>query len=83
MNRIPLKTVKSPEEISLEAAKLNSFDLDKIKGLINELEVITENKVIGDQLLRNLDNIQKDVSTLKDRVVETYIRLLKQGYEIS
>ena len=83
MNRIPLKTVKSPEEIYLEAAQLNSFDLDKIKGLIKELEVITENKVIGDQLLRNLDNIQKDVSTLKDRVIETYIRLLKQGYEIS
>jgi len=83
MNRIPLKTVKSPEEIYLEAAQLNSFDLDKIKGLIKELEVITENKVIGDQLLRNLDNIHKDVGTLKDRVIETYIRLLKQGYEIS
>jgi len=83
MNKIPLKTVKSPEELMLETAKLNNFDLDKIKGSIKELEMIIENNVVGDQLIRNLDNIHKDISTLKDRVIETYIRLLKQGYEIS
>ena len=83
MNKIPLKTVKSPEELMLETAKLNNFDLDKIKGSIKELEMIIENNVVGDQLIRNLDNIHKDIGTLKDRVIETYIRLLKQGYEIS
>ena len=83
MNRIPLKTVKSPEEIHLEAAKINSFDLDNIKGSIKELESVIENHVIGDHLIRNLDNIHKDMGTLKDRVIETYIRLLNQGYEIS
>jgi hypothetical protein len=83
MNRIPLKKVKTPEEISLEAAKLNNYDVDKVKGILKELELIIENNIIGEQLLRNLDNIYKDIGTLKDRVVETYIRLLKQGYEIS
>ena len=83
MNRIPLKTVKSPEEIILEAAKLNNYDIEKIKGSIKELELVLENNIIGEQLLRNLDNIHKDMGTLKDRVIETYIRLLKQGYEIS
>jgi hypothetical protein len=83
MNKVPLKKVKSPEELMLEAAKLNNYDLDKIKGSIKELEMILENNVVGDQLLRNLDNIHKDVSTLKDRVTETYIRLLKRSYEIS
>ena len=82
MTRIPLKKVKTPEEIMHEASELNSYDLDKIRGLIKELEVITENKVIGDQLLRNLDNIHKDIGTLKDCVIETYIRLLKQGQQI-
>ena len=83
MNKIPLKTVKSPEDLMLEAAKLNNYDLDKIKGLIKELEMIQENNVVGDQLLRNLDNIYKDIGTLKDLVTETYIRLLKRSYEIS
>ena len=84
MNRISLgKKVKSPEDIMLEVSQLNNYDLDKIKGSMKELEMIIENNVIGDQLLRNLDNIHKDIGTLKDRVVETYIRLLKQGYEIS
>jgi adenylate cyclase class IV len=83
MKRTYLNKTKSPEEIMREVSELNNYDLDKIKGLIKELEIITENKVIGDQLLRNLDNIYKDIGILKDRVVETYIRLLKQGYEIS
>ena len=82
MNRLPLKNVKSPEAIRLEAAQLNNYDLDRIKSTIKELEMIIENKVIGDQLLRSLDNIHKDVGILKDRVVETYIRLLKQGQQI-
>jgi hypothetical protein len=83
MNKIPLKKVKSPEELMLEAAKLNNFDFEKIKGSIKELELVLENNVIGDQLLRNLDNIYKDIGILKDRVTETYIRLLKRGYELS
>lgn len=83
MNKIPLKKVKSPEEIMLEAAKLNSYDLDNIKGSIKELELILKNHLIGDQLVRSLDNIHKDIGTLKDRVIETYIKLLKRGYEIS
>ena len=83
MNRVPIKKVKSPDEIILEVAQLNNYDFDNIKGSIKELELILENNVIGDQLIRSLDNIHKDIGTLKDRVVETYIRLLKQGYEIS
>ena len=83
MNKISLKKVKSPEEIMLEACKLNNYDFDKIKGSIRELELVLENNVIGDQLLRNLDNIHKDIGALKDRVTETYIRLLKRSYEIS
>ena len=67
----------------VEAGKLNNYDFERIKGSIKELELILENNVIGDQLIRSLDNIHKDIGTLKDRVVETYIRLLKQGYEIS
>ena len=82
MNRIHLKKVKTPEEIIHEASKLNNYDLDKIKGAIKELELIMENKIIGDQLIRSLDNIHKDIGTLKDCVVETYIRLLKQGQQI-
>jgi hypothetical protein len=82
MNRTPLKKVKTPIEIMHEASELNNYDLDKLKGLIKELELISENKVIGDQLLRSLDNIHKDIGILKDRVVETYIRLLKQGQQI-
>ena len=83
MNKITLKTVKSPQDLMLEAAKLNNYDLDKIKGSIKELEMILENNVIGDHLLRSLDNIHKDMGALKDRVTETYIRLLKRSYEIS
>ena len=82
MNRIPLKRVKTPEEIMHEASELNNYDLDKIKGVMKELEFIVENKVIGDELMRNLDNIHKDIGTLKERVIETYIRLLKQGQQI-
>jgi len=82
MNRISLKKVKTPEEIIHEASELNTYDLDKIKGTIKELEMIIENKTIGDQLLRSLDNIHKDIGILKDRIVETYIRLLKQGQQI-
>ena len=82
MNRIPLKKVKTPTEVMQEAGELNNYDLDRIKGTIKELEMIIENKVIGDQLLRNLDNIYKDIGILKDRVIETYIRLLKQGQQI-
>ena len=82
MNRTYLNKTKSPEEIMKEVSELNNYDLDKIKALIKELELITDNKVIGDQLLRNLDNIYKDIGTLKDRVIETYIRLLKQGQQI-
>ena len=83
MNRTPLKKIKSPDDIMLEACKLNNYDFDKIKGSIKELELILENNMIGEQLLRNLDNIHKYIGTLKDRVIETYISLLKQGYEIS
>ena len=83
MNRIPLKKVKTPEEIMREASELNNYDLDKIQSLIKELEFITNNKIIGSQLMRTLDNIYKDIGALKDRVIETYISLLKQGYEIS
>ena len=83
MNRTPLKKIKSPDDIMLEACKLNNYDFDKIKGSIKELEMILENNVIGDQLLRSLDNIHKDMGALKDRVTETYIRLLKRSYEIS
>ena len=83
MNKIPLKNVKSPEQLRLEVTQLNSYDFEKIKGSIKELEMILENNVIGDQLLRSLDNIYKDIGTLKDRVTETYIRLLKRSYEIS
>ena len=82
MNRIPLKKVKTPEDIRLEASKLNNYDLEKIKGLTKQLESISENNVIGDDLLRSLDNISKDIEGLKDRVTETYIRLLKQGQQI-
>jgi len=82
MNRINLKKVKTPEDIKLEASKLNNYDFEKIKGTIKELESIIENNVIGDELLRSLDNISKDIVGLKDRVIETYIRLLKQGQQI-
>ena len=82
MNRTYINQTKSPEEIMKEVSELNNYDLDKIKALIKELELIIANKVIGDQLLRNLDNIHKDIGTLKDRVIETYIRLLKQGQQI-
>ena len=82
MNRTYLNQTKSPEEIMKEVSELNNYDLDKIKALIKELELIINNKVIGDQLLRNLDNIHKDIGILKDRVIETYIRLLKQGQQI-
>jgi hypothetical protein len=81
--RSNISQIKSPEEIRREVGELNNYDLDKIKALIKELELITQNKSIGDQLVRNLDNIYKDIGTLKDRAVETYIRLLKQGYKIS
>jgi len=83
MNRPSLKKIKSSEDLMVEAGKLNNYDFERIKGSIKELELILENNVIGDQLIRSLDNIHKDIGTLKDRVVETYIRLLKQGYEIS
>jgi hypothetical protein len=82
MNRIPLKKVKTSEDIKLEASKLNDYDVERIKGSIKELETIMENKIIGDELLRSLDNISKDIESLKDRVTETYIRLLKQGQQI-
>ena len=81
--KVPIKKVKSPAEIMLDACQLNSYDFDNIKGSIKELELILENNVIGDQLVRSLDNIHKDIGTLKDRVIETYIKLLKRGYEIS
>ena len=81
--RSNISQIKSPEEIRREVGELNNYDLDKIKALIKELELITQNKSIGDQLVRNLDNIYKDIGILKDRVTETYIRLLKQGYKIS
>ena len=81
--RSNISQIKSPEDIRREVAELNNYDLDKINALIKELELITQNKSIGDQLVRNLDNIYKDIGTLKDRAVETYIRLLKQGYKIS
>ena len=83
MNKIPLKHVKSPEQIILEVTELNNYDMDKLNGAIKELEMIKENSIVGDQLLRNLDNIYKDIGSLKDRVTETYIRLLKRSYEIS
>tara|TARA_R100001143_G_scaffold33624_1_gene32042 strand:+ start:7734 stop:7988 length:255 start_codon:yes stop_codon:yes gene_type:complete len=81
--RSNISQIKSPEDIRREVAELNNYDLDKINALIKELELITQNKSIGDQLVRNLDNIYKDIGILKDRVTETYIRLLKQGYKIS
>jgi hypothetical protein len=81
--RSNISHIKSPEDIRREVAELNNYDLDKINALIKELELITQNKSIGDQLVRNLDNIYKDIGILKDRVIETYIRLLKQGYKIS
>ena len=83
MNRTSIKNTKSPEDVIIEAGKLNNYDFERIKGSIKELELIIENNTIGDQLLRSLDNIHKDIGTLKDRVIETYISLLKQGYEIS
>ena len=82
MSRIPLKKVKTPEEIRHEASKLNSYDLEKIRGIVKELEVVIENNTIGDELVRSLDNISKDIEGLKDTVIETYIRLLKQGQRI-
>jgi tetrahydromethanopterin S-methyltransferase subunit G len=82
MKRIPLKNVKTPAEVMHEASQLNNYDFENIKGSIKELELILENNVIGDQLLRSLDNIHKDIGILKDRVIETYIRLLKQGQQI-
>jgi hypothetical protein len=82
MNRINLKKVKTAEDIKLEASKLNNYDIEKIKGLTKQLESIIENNVIGDDLLRSLDNISKDIEGLKDRVTETYIRLLKRGQQI-
>ena len=82
MKRIPLKKIKTDEELRYEASKLNNYDLEKIKGIIKELEMVTENSVVGDQLLRSLDNISKDIDGLKDRVIETYIRLLKQGQRV-
>jgi|10_taG_2_1085330.scaffolds.fasta_scaffold06401_3 hypothetical protein len=82
MKRIALKKVKTKEDLVREASELNNYDIENIKGIIKELEIITENNVIGDQLLRSLDNISKDIDGLKDRVIETYIRLLKQGQQI-
>jgi hypothetical protein len=82
MKRIALKKVKTKEDLVREASELNNYDIENIKGIIKELEMITENNVIGDQLLRSLDNISKDIDGLKDRVIETYIRLLKQGQQI-
>tara|TARA_Y100001951_G_C11159957_1_gene194185 strand:- start:289 stop:540 length:252 start_codon:yes stop_codon:yes gene_type:complete len=82
MKKIPLKQVKTPEDLKREASQLNQYDSDRIKGSIKELESIIENNVIGDDLLRSLDNISKDIGALKDRVTETYIRLLKQGQQI-
>ena len=82
MKRVPLKKTKTAEEILYEASKFNNYDIENIKGIIKELEMISENNVIGDQLLRSLDNISKDIDGLKDRVIETYIRLLKQGQQI-
>ena len=82
MKRIALKKVKTKEDLVREASELNNYDIENIKGIIKELEMITENNAIGDQLLRSLDNISKDINGLKDRVIETYIRLLKQGQQI-
>ena len=82
MKRIALKKVKTKEDIIREASELNNYDIENIKGIIKQLEIITENNVIGDQLLRSLDNISKDINGLKDRVIETYIRLLKQDQQI-
>jgi len=82
MKRISLKKVKTKEDIIREASELNNYDIENIKGIIKQLEIITENNAIGDQLLRSLDNISKDIDGLKDRVIETYIRLLKQGQQI-
>ena len=82
MKRITLKKVKTKEDLVREASELNNYDIENIKGIIKELEMITENNAIGDQLLRSLDNISKDINGLKDRVIETYIRLLKQDQQI-
>ena len=82
MNKIPIKKVKTSEDLKLEASKLNSYDFEKIRGAIKELEFILDNNVIGDQLIRNLDNLSKDIEAMKDRAIETYIRLLKQGQQI-
>jgi len=82
MKRIALKKVKTKEDLVREASELNNYDIENIKGIMKELEMVTENVVIGDQLLRSLDNISKDIDGLKDRVIETYIRLLKQGQQI-
>ena len=80
MKRIALKKVKTKEDLVREASELNNYDIENIKGIMKELEMI--NNVIGDQLLRSLDNISKDINGLKDRVIETYIRLLKQDQQI-
>ena len=82
MKRITLKKVKTKEDLVREASELNNYDIENIKGIIKELEIITENNAIGDQLLRSLDNISKDINGLKDIVIETYIRLLKQDQQI-
>ena len=82
MKRIALKKVKTKEDLVREASELNNYDIENIKGIMKELEMITENNAIGDQLLRSLDNISKDINGLKDRVIETYIRLLKQDQQI-
>ena len=40
MNRIPLKKVKTPEEIMREASELNNYDLDKIQSAQAQEDVI-------------------------------------------
>jgi len=74
--------MKSPEEKVDALLKLNSFELDMLKGVVSQIQQIIDSPATKEHALQAFENASRDLSVIKWTYTRKIISLLKRGYTI-
>ena len=74
-----MKTAKEAEKNKI---KLNSFEQDAIKGAIQTLDTFVKGEAVTETGLQTLENICRDLNSIRENYCQKIINLIKMGNQL-
>jgi len=83
MKKITKESQRAPqsrEQVIEKTIHLDNYYFDTAKALKKRIEDINKSTLFTENLLVEVESLEREIKMLRDSLSKTYISLLKQGY---